>query len=365
MAEKKNNATDTTAVGVKNSNNWNPASTDLTSLTNALQRQYENAQYNVRTADQRQAQAEQEYGTYYSQLTRAAQQQQAQNDLRLVQQRDALQAEYDRNREKAAQQYAQAYSQADRQLLSRGMQRSSYGAQTLANVALAGAQAQGDIWREQTQAENQIEDQRTQLAQQLEQTLAGYSAEQAADILKRVNELEQQDYDRSVAAAERQTNIAQQLYTNLYQARRDEAADAQWLRTFNENARQFNLQKGYEETSGYVTGAGTNTNPDTFYTVNASKKTASSGGGGGGGGGGGRWTPPPKKDGNNEDYMDFLNGLSGVNALNNAASAAASSSSSKSSSSSNDVDAISGAAPSVKSSSWVSQLGARKSTRKK
>jgi len=289
MAEtvKKNNATDTTAVGVANSNNWNPNSTDLTALTNALQRQYENAQYNVRTADQRQAQAQQEYQTYYDQLTRAARQQQEQNDLRLVQQRDALASEYDRNREKSAQQYAQAYSQADRQLLSRGMQRSGYGAQTLANVALAGAQAQGDIWREQTQAENQIEDQRTQLAQQLQQTLAGYSAEQAQDILKRVNELEQQDYDRSVAAAERQTNIAQQLYTNLYQARRDEAADAQWLRTFNENARQFNLQKGYEETSGYVTGAGTNTNPDTFYTVNASKKTASSGGGGGGGGGGG------------------------------------------------------------------------------
>lgn len=310
MAEKKNNATDTTAVGVKNSNNWNPASTDLTSLTNALQRQYNNAQYNVRTADQRQAQAEQEYGTYYSQLTRAAQQQQAQNDLRLVQQRDALQAEYDRNREKAAQQYAQAYSQADRQLLSRGMQRSGYGAQTLANVALAGAQAQGDIWREQTQAENQIEDQRTQLAQQLQQTLAGYSAEQAQDILKRVNELEQQDYDRSVAAAERQTNIAQQLYTNLYQARRDEAADAQWLRTFNENARQFNLQKGYEETSGYVTGAGTNTNPDTFYTVNASKKTASSGGGGGGGGGGSsRSSNKTKTNNQNKSFSDYLNDL--------------------------------------------------------
>ena len=287
-------ATDTKAVGVKNTNNWNPDSVDLTSLTNALQRQYENAQYSVRTADQRQAQAQQEYQTYYDQLTRAARQQQEQNDLRLVQQRDALAAEYDRNRQKSAQQYAQAYSQADRQLLSRGMQRSSYGAQTLANVALAGAEAQADIYRQQTAQENEIEDQRTQLAQQLEQTLAGYSAEQAADILKRVNELEQQDYERSVSAAERQTNIAQQLYTNLYQARRDEAADAQWLRTFNENARQFNLQKGYTETSGYLTGAGTNTNPDAFYTVNASVKKDN--GGGGGGGGGGRWTPPKKDE---------------------------------------------------------------------
>lgn len=284
-ATTKKNATDTAAVGVANSNNWNPTSTDLTALTNALQRQYENAQYTVRSNEDRQAQAQLEYDTYYSQLNRAAQQQQEQNDLRLVQQRNALQSSYDRDREKSAQQYAQAYSQADRQLLSRGMQRSSYGAQTLANVAMAGAQAQADINRQQTEAESNIEDQRTQLSQQLQATLAGYSAEQAKDILKRTNELEQQDYERSVNAAERQTNIAQQLYSNLYQARRDEAADAQWLRQFNESARQFNLQKGYEETSGYLTGAGTNTNPDTFYTVQASKKKASEGGGSSGGGG--------------------------------------------------------------------------------
>lgn len=284
-ATTKKNATDTAAVGVANANNWNPNSTDLTALTNALQRQYENAQYNVRSADERQSQAQLEYDTYYSQLNRAAQQQQEQNDMRLVQQRNALQSSYDRDREKSAQQYAQAYSQADRQLLSRGMQRSSYGAQTLANVAMAGAQAQADINRQQTEAESNIEDQRTQLSQQLQATLAGYSAEQAKDILKRTNELEQQDYERSVNAAERQTNIAQQLYSNLYQARRDEAADAQWLRQFNESARQFNLQKGYEETSGYLTGAGTNTNPDTFYTVQASKKKASEGGGSSGGGG--------------------------------------------------------------------------------
>lgn len=310
MAEStttRRNATDTAQIGVKNTNNWNPESADLTALTNALQRQYNNAQYTVRTGDERQAQAELEYGTYYDQLNRAARQQQEQNDLRLVQQRDALQAAYDRDREKSAQQYAQAYSQADRQLLSRGMQRSSYGAQTLANVAMAGAQAQGDIWRQQNEAESQIEDQRTQLSQQLQATLAGYSAEQARDVLKRVNELEQQDYERSVNAAERQTNIAQQLYSNLYQTRRDEMADAQWLRQFNESARQFNLQKGYTETSGYLTGAGTNTNPDAFYTVNASVKK-DNGGGGGGGGGGGRSTKPKPDKGNLDDDLSKVPG---------------------------------------------------------
>ena len=124
------------------------ATTDsITALSQALARQYDNAQYSVRTEEERLAQAQLQNDTYYSQMRRAAQQQQEQNDLRLQQQRNALQSAYDRNREQAAQQYAQAYSQADRALLARGMGRSSYGLQTLSNVALQGAQAQADIWR--------------------------------------------------------------------------------------------------------------------------------------------------------------------------------------------------------------------------
>ena len=234
---------------------------DLTALSQALARQYDNAQYSVRTGEERQAQAELEYSTYYDQLRRAATQEQEQNDLRLQQQKNALNDTYERNRQQSAQQYAQAYSQADRQLLSRGMGRSSYGAQTLSGVANQGAQAQAEIWRQQAEKEGEIEDQRTQLSQQLQSKLSGYDAEQAKDVLKRVNEMEETDYDRNVKAAERQTNIAQQLYQNLYQQQRDTVADAQWLREQNEAIRQFNLQKAknYEVTSGMLTGTGTNT----------------------------------------------------------------------------------------------------------
>ena len=249
------------------------ATTDsITALSQALARQYENAQYAVRSAEERTEQAQLENDTYYSQLRRAATQQQEQNDLRLEQQRNALQAAYDRNREQSAQQYAQAYSQADRALLVRGMGRSSYGLQTLSNVALQGAQAQADIYRQQSEKEQEIEDQRTQLSQQLQATLAGYEAEQAKDTLKRVQEMEETDYERNVAAAERQTNIAQQLYSNLYQQQRDTVADAQWLREQNEAIRQFNITKKYTPESGQITGTGTNTAADTYYNVNESKK---------------------------------------------------------------------------------------------
>lgn len=301
---------------------------DIQALSQALARQYENAQYAARTGEERQAQAELEYGSYYDQMRRAATQQQEQNDLRLAQQRDALQASYDRQRDNTAQQYRQAYSQADQQLLARGMGRSSYGLATLSNVALQGAQAQGEIDRQQTEAEREIEDQRTQLYQQLQQTLSGYEAEQARDILKRVGELEQQDYERDAKAAERQTSIAQQLYTNLYEAQRNTVADAQWLAQQNEAIRQFNIgnAKGakYEVTSGMLSGAGTNTSPDTYYQAAESTKIKStkkpgngngSGSGGGGGGGG-------KKKDKDKSLADKLNDLSkggGVDAVSGAA----------------------------------------------
>ena len=292
------------ADSAKYTNSIGATTDSITALSQALARQYDNAQYSVRTNEERQAQAQLEYDTYYSQMRRAAQQQQEQNDLRLQQQRDALQSAYDRNRDQAAQQYAQAYSQADRALLARGMGRSSYGLQTLSNVALQGAQANADIWRQQTEAENQIEDQRTQLSQQLQQTLAGYEAEQAKDVLKRMNELEETDYDRNVKAAERQTNIAQQLYTNLYQQQRDTEADAQWLQEQNEAIRQFNLKNKYKENSGMLTGTGTNTAADTYYskTESQKKKRASSGGSGDSG-----WVRPTTKKERDKKILDKLN----------------------------------------------------------
>ena len=47
---------------------------------------------------------------------------------------DSLNYSYGLKREDSERQYDKAYSQADRQALSRGMQRSSYNAQNLANI---------------------------------------------------------------------------------------------------------------------------------------------------------------------------------------------------------------------------------------
>ena len=103
---------------------------DMYSALLALQNQYNQNMAGARpkTEAEIQQQAGADYASYYDQLRRAAANQYALQDLSYLQQRQGIQNSYDKNREASARNYAQNYSQADRQLLSRGMQRSSYGA---------------------------------------------------------------------------------------------------------------------------------------------------------------------------------------------------------------------------------------------
>lgn len=189
------------------------------SLSEALQQlidQYNNAPvYEAQTAEQMKERAEGEYQSYYDQLRLAAKQAQESQDLALSQQAEGLQATYDKAREASAKEYRQAYSKADRQMLSRGMQRSSYNAQTLANLSQQGAEAQQSIWDQQAAAENNIAAQRTQLAQQLAQQLSQYDASYAADVLNRIRELEDKDYERQMQNTEYLNTLSGQIFGYL------------------------------------------------------------------------------------------------------------------------------------------------------
>lgn len=105
---------------------------------------------------------------------------------------DSLNYTYGQQREASDRSFAQAYSQADRQMLGRGMQRSSYGAQTLANINQQKIDAQNNI------------------------------------------------YSQQIADYERQ----------LYQMERDQIADEQWQKEFKEGKRQFNIIHGISSGSG-------------------------------------------------------------------------------------------------------------------
>lgn len=212
--------------------------------------------YTPKTAEQIKAQAEGEYQSYYDQLRLAAQQAQAQSDLRLAQQASSLQAAYDTQREESQRQYQRAYSQADRQLLSRGMQRSSYGNSTLSNINVESSRAQDKIYQAQIAAQSNIEEQRTQLQQQLARQMSQYTASQQADIMKRSRELEDIEYNRQVDAWKSQMSLEQMLYQAARQQERDAVADQQWADQMAENQRQFDQQLEYNYYAADKKGGG-------------------------------------------------------------------------------------------------------------
>lgn len=223
--------------------------------------------YTPKTAEQIRAQAEGEYQSYYDQLRLAAQQAQAQSDLRLAQQASSLQAAYDEQRENSLRQYRRTYSQADRQLLSRGMQRSSYGNSTLANIDIESARAQDKISQAQTTAQSQIEEQRTQLQQQLARQMSQYTASQQADIMKRSRELEDIEYNRQVDAWKSQMTMEQMIYEAARQQERDAVADQQWQAQMEENRRQFDETMEYNRSKKSGGGGGSkSTTPATTPT---------------------------------------------------------------------------------------------------
>lgn len=216
-------------------------------LSQLIQAFNETNAYTPKTAEQIRSQAEGQYQSYYDQLRLAAQQAQEQQDLALQQQRAGLQYTYDKQREANRRAYEQAYSEADRHALSRGMQRSSYNAQILANLMRQGAEADQDIWDQQSAAEGNVDAQRAQLAMQLATQLQQYDANQAADVMARINELEDQEYDRGQSNTQYRNNLYAQIFEYMqnmnnmeYQRARDLIADEQWQKQFDESVRQFN-----------------------------------------------------------------------------------------------------------------------------
>lgn len=214
--------------------------------------------YNAKSAEEIRAQAEGEIGHYYDQLRLSATQAQNRNDLALQQQQANLARSYEKQREASAKQYADAYSQTDRAMLSRGMQRSSYGAQTLANLRQAGIDAQQAIYDQQAGAEADVGAQRAQLAMQLADQLSQYDASEAADVLNRIRELEDADYAKGLDSAQQQNSLATQIYQMLYQEQRDAVGDAQWQAEFDAATKKSSSSGGSGGSggsSGSATGA--------------------------------------------------------------------------------------------------------------
>ena len=167
------------------------------------------SQYTPRTPEDINARAAAMLDSQYANARLAAQQQSDRNVLAVQNQLDALGTSYDRNIQDLAEQFRQTLSQADRNALRKGMQRSSYAAATRANIGIKGAEAAGQVLENRTNQENALNAQIAQYQQQLADQLGQMDRNYQTDLQAKINELEDQDFQRQQAQNE--------LLLNLYQ----------------------------------------------------------------------------------------------------------------------------------------------------
>ena len=189
--------------------------------------------YQPMTQQEMEAEARRRYQAVYDQKRQSAQSVYETSDLALARELQALGESYDARRARTAEETESIYRTADRQALSRGMQRSSYLGQTLANIQQDGADALEALGREQTGAEADVQQKRTLLSDQLARELAGYDAQQQSDELGYLDELQAREYDRTVASQQTASDLAMKIYEYQHQLEVEAAEQARWQAEFN------------------------------------------------------------------------------------------------------------------------------------
>lgn len=197
----------TTPVSTKHESGFTSAY-DLGSLAAALQR----TGYTPRTDEELRRQAEAMYKSQYDQSRLSAQQSYDTTALALQQQLAQLGMSYDRQIEAQKAATQKALSQQDRYSLQRGMQRSSYNNATIGNLQIAGAKAIDQILQGRTLAESQIGQQQTLLAKQLAEKLSAADSKYQADIIARIMEMQDQDWQRQYQTTKDFDDLQIQLY---------------------------------------------------------------------------------------------------------------------------------------------------------
>lgn len=168
--------------------------------------------YTPMTEEEMAAQAAAKYASAYDAQRLATQQTYDTSALALSQQRSALDTSYAKQIETAQDATAQSLSSADKYSLQRGMQRSSYNAANLSNIQLAGNESVNEIAAALTEAQGNIDAQTTLLTQQLAQQLAQYDTSEQTDIQAYIEDLRQQEYERTTAAEQYANEVLMALY---------------------------------------------------------------------------------------------------------------------------------------------------------
>lgn len=173
--------------------------------------------YTPRTDDELQTAAQNRYASVYNQKRNTAQQNYQTKNLAYERQLAELQNKLIDSRAAVQKNTQDSLASANRYLVNRGMQRSSYGAANAARIESAGQTNLANLLRDYNVNADTIQQNRTLLAQQLADTLAAYDTDMQNDILAYIDEQKQLDYDRGLAAEKYADQLAFELY-NLQQA---------------------------------------------------------------------------------------------------------------------------------------------------
>lgn len=170
------------------------------------------SQFTPKTDAELRSQAETMYKNQRDQAILSAQQSHDSSVAALNSQLAALDTAYARQAEQQKRATAASRANADRQSLSRGMQRSSYNNATLANIDLAGEKALAQIAQNQTNDVNNVNSQISQLQQQLQQNISSANSSFENSVLAKLAELQADQYSKQQTAQATNNDILMQLY---------------------------------------------------------------------------------------------------------------------------------------------------------
>lgn len=135
------------------------------------------------------------YEAVYDEKRENARQTWEESDRQLVRELGALSQTYDVRRADTAALTRDALHRTGNAALSRGMQRSSYVSQSLANVERTGLEALSSLNREQARQETDVNARRSELKTGYAQKLEALDAQQKSETLAYADELKMKLYD--------------------------------------------------------------------------------------------------------------------------------------------------------------------------
>lgn len=149
---------------------------------------------------------------------------------------DSLNHAYEQQREASDRSFDKAYSQADRQALGRGMQRSSYNAQNLAGINNQKIKAQNDIWN------NQIADYENRLG-------ALESEEAEAERWERQFNASREDAQWNRDFQQKQFDAGREdvAWNRAFQQKQADTANQQWQLNFDASRADTAFNQGMQE----------------------------------------------------------------------------------------------------------------------